>query len=110
MGAIKYAPLSGTFKMQNYDMATNLVDYIMEGEIASGNEGNIILTSIGAEYQINQQFSIEYGYIGGHYLYNQNTLTLLTDVGVYAGSFISGASLFTPMSFTKHAFSVKYSF
>ncbi|MDD3626488.1 MAG: porin [bacterium] len=109
MGAIKYAPLSATGGIKNLD-TDGSVDSTQDITLEPANEGNIILASAGVEYKFNNQVTLEYGYIGGHYLYNQNTLTLLTDLGTYGGALGTQTGLFTPMSFTKHAFSIKYSF
>ncbi|MCK4667681.1 hypothetical protein KAU33_13075 [Candidatus Dependentiae bacterium] len=119
VGALKYVPLSGSDEKKEFDPATvELVDAEKyTGDVL--NTSNMIITSFGVEYQFNKQMTLEYGYIGGKYLYNQNAMNLVAELapyGVDTGFRIYnavtglGTALFTPMSFTKHVFSVRYNF
>ena len=109
IGVIKYIPLSAT--MKSYDSnALGKRIYTNEQTYDSLNTANLMIASLGAEYQLTKQMSLEYGYLGGKTLLNFDVLSLITDVGGYAYSFDEDMNLFTPMSFTTHKFSVKYNF
>jgi len=108
-GAIKYAPLSATMESTDY-WTDGTIGYVGEQTYDKLNTGNIILASIGVEYKVSDRMFLEYGYLGGKYLYNQNTLALVTDLGAYGGALATGSSILTPMSITSHRFSVKYLF
>ncbi len=110
VGGLKYAPLSGTGELKMFDTATTLVDDVEKFTGDAVNTGNMIIASFGVGYKFNQQMTLEYGYIGGKYLYNQNAMNLVTELAAYGASTYLGAALFTPLSFTKHVFSVKYTF
>ncbi|MCK4667680.1 hypothetical protein KAU33_13070 [Candidatus Dependentiae bacterium] len=108
-GVIKYAPLSATMEVTNYN-ALGEITNTQETTYDLLNTGNFMVASFGFEYKLSNQMSLEYGYIGGKALLNLDALTLVTDLGGYAYSFDEGITAFTPMSFTTHKFSIKYNF
>lgn len=110
VGALKYSPLSGSGEITEFDPSTTLITNVDKFTGDAGNTGNMIIASFGFGYKFNQQMTLEYGYIGGKYLYNQNAMNLVTELAAYGASTYLGAALFTPLSFTKHVFSVKYTF
>ena len=110
MGALKYAPLSGSGELKIFDPGTGELDDVQKYTGDAVNTGNMIIGSFGVGYKFNQQMTLEYGYVGGKYLYNQNAMNLVTELAAYGSSTYLGAALFTPLSFTKHVFSVKYTF
>ena len=92
-GAIKYAPLSAEIENTNFN-TDGIATYHSTQTLEKLNSANLILASVGLEYKFTNQISLEYGYLGGKYLYNQNTLALVSDLGAYGGALMNNITMF----------------